>query len=162
LDERRRRDGLTWPAAARQMWELAADLNAYRGYDHPMATSTITGMSRRGNISCQHALFMLRWLERPPEDFIAQPRPGTAGVPLPACDPGHRLRWDLAKLYAALDDVRRARDASWEQAAGRLYCTPSQLTGLRTAKFATGMRLAIRICQAMGRPAADFVYPADW
>ena len=143
------------------MWELAADLNAHRGYDHPIATSTITGMPQRGDTSCQHALFMLRWLERPPEDFIAQPRPGTAGVALPACDPAHRLRWDLAKLYAALDDARRVRGASWEQAAERLYCTPSQLTGLRTAKFATGMRLAMRICQAMRRPAADFVYPAD-
>lgn len=144
------------------MWELAADLNAYRGHDHPMASSTITRMPRRGDTTCQHALFMLRWLERAPEDFIAQPRPGTAGVALPACDPGHRIRWDLAKLYTALDDVRRAREASWEQAAQRLYCTPSQLTGLRTAKFATGMRLAMRICQALGRPAADFVYPADW
>jgi hypothetical protein len=37
------------------------------------------------------------------------------------------------------------------------------LTGLRTAKFATGMGLAMRITQGLGRPpAADFVYVANW
>jgi hypothetical protein len=43
-----------------------------------------------------------------------------------------------------------------------LSCNPNQLTGLRTAKFATGMDLAMRIVQWMGRPAADFLYPASW
>jgi hypothetical protein len=41
-------------------------------------------------------------------------------------------------------------------------CTPSQLTGLRTAKFATGMNVAMRIVQWLDRPAADFVYAAQW
>jgi hypothetical protein len=27
---------------------------------------------------------------------------------------------------------------------------------------AIGLRLAMRICQALGRPAADFIYAADW
>ena len=48
------------------------------------------------------------------------------------------------------------------QLAELLGCTPSQLTGLRTARFATGMDLATRIVQWMGRPAADFVYGARW
>lgn len=46
--------------------------------------------------------------------------------------------------------------------AEHLHCTPSQLTGLRAAKFATGMSLAMRTTQALHRPTADFVYAADW
>ncbi|HEX7662528.1 MAG TPA: hypothetical protein VF444_23940 [Pseudonocardiaceae bacterium] len=162
LDERCRREHLSWAGAAREMWRLSADLNALRGSDHPMSATTITSMAQRGDTTCQHALIMLRWLERAPEEFIAEPRPDTTGFPLPETDPAHRLRWDLAALYTALNDARLARKASWDQAANRLYCTANQLTGLRTAKFATGMRLAMRICQGLGRPAVDFIHPADW
>ncbi|MBO0827840.1 MAG: hypothetical protein J2P24_08665 [Streptosporangiales bacterium] len=162
IDERRRREGLSWSRVAAQMWELSADFNALHERYHPIAASTISGMARRGDTSCQHALVMLRWLERTPEDFIAEPRPGTAGVPLPEAGPAHFLRWDLKALYGALDESRVRRGATWRQAAQRLYCSPNQLTGLRTAKYATGMRLAMRICQALGRPSADFVHPADW
>ncbi|WP_236796377.1 hypothetical protein [Amycolatopsis sp. GM8] len=61
-----------------------------------------------------------------------------------------------------MNEARTGRGASWAQTAPRLHCTPSQLTGLRTAKFATSMRLAMRICQGLRRPAADFVHPAGW
>ena len=47
---------------------------------------------------------------------------------------------------------------TWIALAG----SPGQLTGLRTAKYATTMDLAMRITQWLGRPAADFVYPAAW
>jgi hypothetical protein len=136
-------------------------LNDRRG-DHPISPATIRNFGERRGLSCQHALFVLRWLGVPPETFIAAPAPGTAGVPLPFADQAHRLRWSLKKLYAALDAARAARGATWQQAADRLHCTPSQLTGLRTAKFATGMSLAMRITQALHRPAADFVYVAEW
>jgi hypothetical protein len=33
---------------------------------------------------------------------------------------------------------------------------------LRTAKYATGSDLAVRIVQWLGRPAAEFVYLATW
>jgi hypothetical protein len=46
--------------------------------------------------------------------------------------------------------------------AAILGCSPGKLTALRTAKFATGMDLAMRIVQWLDRPAADFVYPARW
>jgi hypothetical protein len=65
-------------------------------------------------------------------------------------------------LYQALDDARTERNVSWQQTAQRLHCTSHQLTGLRTARYATGMRLAMRICQALRRPSADFIYAADW
>ena len=161
LDERRHARGLSWPKVAAEMWELSADLNLRRG-DHPISPATVAGMPKRGESSCQHALIMLRWLERPPEEFIAVPHPNTVGVPLPRADRAHRLRWDLRALHQALNEARNERGATWEQTARRLHCTPSQLTGLRTAKFATGMHLAMRICQALGRPAADFAYPAEW
>ena len=43
-----------------------------------------------------------------------------------------------------------------------LGCSANQLTGLRTAKFATNIDLAMRIVQWLRRPAADFVYAARW
>ena len=160
VDTRRREAQLSWAALAAVIWEQSHVLNAQRR-DHPISPATIRKLAGSG-LSCQHALFLLRWLQVPPETFIAMPQPGTAGVALPAADPAHRLRWNLGKLYGALNAARTARGATWQQAAARLHCTPSQLTGLRVAKFATGMRLAMRITQALHRPAADFIYVAEW
>ncbi|MBV9511024.1 MAG: helix-turn-helix transcriptional regulator [Caulobacteraceae bacterium] len=161
IDARRLQEQLSWPGLAKAVWEQSSILNARRG-DHPIAAQTIRKLGERPQLSCQHALFLLRWLGRPPEAFIAAPSAGTADVPLPIADDGHRLRWSLRKLHGALDAARAARGATWAQAADRLGCTPSQLTGLRTAKFATNMQLAMRITQALRRPAADFVYVAEW
>jgi hypothetical protein len=161
MDERRRAEGLSWTGVAKEIWQLSAELNAKRG-DHPIAPATLTGIPKRRDTTCQHALFILRWLGAAPEDFVASPHAATVGVPLLETDSAHRLRWSLVALHAALDESRTERGATWEQAARRLSCTPSQLTGLRTAKFATGMRLAMRICQGLGRPAADFVYVSTW
>ena len=61
-----------------------------------------------------------------------------------------------------MDERRRQEGLTWPQLAEHLGCTPGQLTGLRTARFATGMDLAMRIAQWTGRPAADFVYAARW
>jgi plasmid maintenance system antidote protein VapI len=61
-----------------------------------------------------------------------------------------------------MDERRREEGLTWRELAEVLRCTPSQLTGLHTARFATGMDLAMRIVQWIGRPAADFVYPAKW
>jgi hypothetical protein len=83
-------------------------------------------------------------------------------VPLPACESDHRLRWSLRRLYATLNEARIQRDATWAQTAARLSCTPSQLTGLRTARYATNMRVAMAITQALPRPAAEFIYAVDW
>jgi len=52
--------------------------------------------------------------------------------------------------------------AAGPELAELLGCSPSQLTGLRTAKFATGIDLAMRTVRWTGRPAADFVYLASW
>ena len=153
---------ITTPRTAAEIWELSAELNVRRPTDHPMSASTIKGLSEGGDSSCQHALFMLRWLGKSPEFFLRGG--GTVPTPesLPDCGPDRRLRWDLRRTYAALDTARRDRDLTWPQLARELRCTPSQLTGIRTARFAIGMGLAMRIVQWLGRPAADFVYPAAW
>lgn len=160
LDEKRAAHQLTWTGVARDMWQLSSVLNAQRD-DHPISPSTISHMARRANISCQHALFMLRWLERTPESFLDG---GTSrdDATLPAAGPDRRLRWTLEGLYEALDNKRRFETLTWSELANVLRCTPSQLTGLRTAKFATGMTLAMKVTQWLDRPAADFVYAARW
>jgi hypothetical protein len=161
VDARRHDQHLSWPALASVVWEQSRVLNARDG-SHPISPSTIRTLAERQDISCQHALFLLRWLGLPPETFITSPWQETAGVPLPPADEAHRLRWNLRKLYAVLDAARAARGATWQQAAAYLHCTPSQLTGLRTVKYAIGMRLTMRITQSLRRPAADFVYATDW
>jgi hypothetical protein len=159
VDSRRRAQQLSWPALAAAIWQQSRVLNEQRA-DHPISPATIRKIA--DGTSCQHALFLLRWLAVPPETFIAVPHLGTIGMPLPPADEAQRLRWNLCKLHGALNAARIARGATWQQVADRLQCTPSQVTGLRTAKFATGMKLAMRITQALRRPAADFVYAAKW
>jgi hypothetical protein len=161
VDARRRDQDLSWAALASAVWDQSRVLNERRG-DHPISPRTVRNLADGRGLSCQHALFLLRWLGTPPEAFVAGPRPGTAGVPLPEADEAHRLRWSLRMLHGVLDATRSARGATWQQAADSLHCSPSQLTGLRTAKFATSMVLAMRITQALSRPAADFVYVAEW
>jgi hypothetical protein len=85
-----------------------------RRNDHPISPATISKLGAGRGPSCQHALFLLRWLEVPPETFIAAPRPGTAGVPLPLADDAHRLRWNLSRLYGALNAARTARGTTWQ------------------------------------------------
>lgn len=105
---------------------------------------------------------MLRWLDRTPESFLV----GSAGddrrCALPRAGPDRRLRWSLKLLYAAMDEKRQSEGLTWPALATLLGCTSSQLTGLRTARFATGMDVAMQIVQWLGRPAADFVYAARW
>jgi hypothetical protein len=53
-------------------------------------------MAAKPRASCQHALFMLRWLDQTPESFLA----GMAGgddprFALPRAGADRRLRWSL-------------------------------------------------------------------
>jgi hypothetical protein len=169
LDTERAERALTWPGVARELWEMSSELGKRRGEDHPIAASTLTNLAKRGDTSCQHALFMLRWLNRDPEDFVPGAPPSTCAL-LPTAGPDRRLRWhlhatprrDVPGLYEALDRRRRDRDLSWPELARELRYGPNQLTGLRTTRFAVRMTLAMAITQWLQRPAADFVYPAQW
>jgi hypothetical protein len=165
LDSRRQAEGLSWQRAAAAIWDMAPALNAAREArglaNHPISPSTLQSLGKRGNTSCQHALFFLRWLGRTPESFLAGASLD-AGVPLAACGPDRRPRWDLKALHAGLNEARASRGATWAQTAPDLRCQPGQLTGLKSARFATGMDLAMRITQWVCRPASDFIYLAHW
>ncbi len=160
LDEKRTALGLAWSGVAREIWMLSSTLNDQRD-DHPISPSTIAHMERRANISCQHALFMLRWLDRSPESFLSGATP-RENASLPDVGSDRRPRWRLKRLYESLNAKRQREGLTWPELAVILRCTPSQLTGLRTAKFATGMTLAMRITQWLDQPAADFIYAAKW
>jgi hypothetical protein len=165
LDAKRQVEGLSWAGAAAAIWNISDVLNADRDArgrpNHPISPATLQGLAKRGDTSCQHALFFLRWLERTPESFLAGAT-ADAGAPLPACGPDRRPRWDLKALHAGLNEARQERGATWAQTAVELRCQPGQLTGLKSARFATGMGLALRITQWVERPAADFMYLARW
>ena len=161
MDARRVERGLSWQGTAEELWSLSAELNRRRN-DHPISPSTLTGMRKRRATSCQHALFVLRWLDRPPESFLAGTTSRSRDATLPAAGPDCRLRWSLPRLSAALEVERRASGLTWPQLASVLASTPSQLTGLRTARYATNMNLAMRIVQWLDRPASDFIDAAGW
>jgi hypothetical protein len=160
LDAQRRERELDWNVLADELWRQSAELNARRT-DHPLCPGAVVRQQTRGAISCQHALFTLRWLRRAPEDFLTGPVVEVGDGRLPEAGPDSRLRWNLGETHAALNEQRRARDLTWAALAEELDCTPSRLTNLRTARFAD-MDLAMRTTQWLGQPAAAFIHPAQW
>src|ERR1700691_3948129 len=89
LEAQRVARGLSWQQVADEIWGLSKDLNDRR-HDHPISPSTLKGMRERDATSCQHALFMLRWLGRSPESFL-QGTSGSPDTPLPYAGSGRRL-----------------------------------------------------------------------
>ncbi len=164
LDGKRQAEHLTWTELANSIWDLATDLNAARNAhgmpNHPISVSTIKNLDKMGACSCQHALFYLRWLDLAPENFLTGL--SNQGKFMPICDTSHRPRWRLKDLYAAMNKKRQADGLTWQLLSEQLHCTANQLTALKTAKFATGIKIALCITQWLERPAADFIYPARW
>jgi transcriptional regulator with XRE-family HTH domain len=161
MDAQRVQRGLSWAQVARDLWNQSIALNERR-QDHPISASTLTGIAKRGDCTCQHALFILRWLGRSPESFV--PGGSTTGdnVPMPVAGADRRLRWDLAIVYETLNETRQVRGFTWRALAEELRCSDNQLTGIRTARYAIGMVLMMRIVQWIGRPSASFIYAAQW
>lgn len=157
-DTERRARGLGWYEFADELWAQSSELNA-RLADHPLCGGAVSRLGTRGATSCQYALFMLRWLARAPEDFVAGP--AADGAPLPEPGPGYRLRWDLNQLHAALNAQRQDRGLTWSALADVLGCTPARLTNLRTARIAD-MELAMRVTRWLERPAAEYIHAAEW
>ncbi|MEO6997367.1 MAG: hypothetical protein ABI112_04730 [Terracoccus sp.] len=160
LDVERRHRGLDWYPLADALWQQSSQLNA-RLTDHPMCGGALQRVPKRGATTCQYALILLRWLDRPPEDFLVGPVAEVGDVRLPVAGPDRRLRWDLRQTHAALNAQRVEHSLTWANLAAELDCTPNRLTNLRTARFAD-MGLAMRVTQWLRQPAATFVHPAQW
>jgi hypothetical protein len=160
FDAERRDRGLGWYDFADELWEQSSHLNEQLE-DHPLCGGAVSRLGARGETSCQYALFMLRWLGRAPEDFLAGPVVDVGEVELPEAGPDRRLRWDLHQLHTALNEQRQERGLTWSELAQELGCTPGRLTNLRTARMAD-MALTMRVTQWLGKPAAEFIHPAQW
>jgi len=161
MDTQRIERALSWRQVAVELWEQSSLLNELRD-DHPISASTLTGIAKRGDCTCQHALFILRWLGRTPESFCGRGTVSTGEVALPVVGQDRRLRWNLAAVYRALERRRRDEGLTWLALAKKLRCSPHQLTGIRTARYAIGMILMMRIVEWLEQPAATFVYAARW
>ena len=162
LDAERVRRGMSWNNVAKEIWELSPEVIKQRPDDHPFSATTIRSMKEKHRTSCQHALFMMRWLNMAPECFLKEPPVEAGNIILPDGGTGKRPRWSLKRLYLALDAKRQAEGKTWAGTAAILGCSANQLTGLRTAKFATNIDLAMRIVQWTNKRSTDFMYLADW
>jgi hypothetical protein len=160
LDVQRVECGLGWTALADELWQQSCDLNTELS-DHSLCPGALVRTAKRGTMSCQYALIILRWIRRAPEEFLTGSVVDVGDVRLPSAGPDCRLRWDLSQLHAALNEHRRERELTWASLAEALNCTPSRLTNLRTARLAD-MDLTMRITQRIGQPAAAFVHAARW
>jgi hypothetical protein len=160
VDTQRVSRALEWTMLADQLWRQSADLNAQLE-DHRVCPGALVRTAKRGTMSCQYALLLLRWIGRPPEDFLVGPVVDVGDVQLPKAGPDRRLRWNLPELYAALDERRRQQGLTWVALGTELDCTPARLTNLRTARLAD-MVLVMRLTQWLGQPAARFISPVDW
>jgi hypothetical protein len=160
LDAQRDDRGLGWTALADELWQQSSELNAQLS-DHSLCPGALVRTAKRGAMSCQYALYLLRWIGRAPEDFLTGSVVDVGDVRLPEAGPDRRLRWDLNQLHAALNEHRQERRLTWAALAVELNCTPSRLTNLRTARLAD-MDLTMRVTQWIGQPAASFIHPVRW
>jgi hypothetical protein len=160
LDAQRGSRGLDWNALAQELWQQSRDLNAEL-CDHGLCPGALVRTAKRATMSCQYALIILRWIRRAPEDFLTGSVVDVGDTRLPDAGPGHRLRWDLGQLHAALDEHRQERKLTWVSLADELDCTPTRLTNLRKARLAD-MDLTMRVTQQVKRPAATFVHAERW
>jgi hypothetical protein len=158
VDDARHDQNMCWYDLAAELWDQSAELNAGRD-DHPLCGGAVSRLGARGETSCQYALYLLRWLGRAPEEFLAGPALDVGDVRLPDAGPDSRLRWDLGQLHAALNDERQRQGLTWAAVAGQIGCTSGRLSNLRTARMAD-MALTMRVTQWLRRPAAEFVHPA--
>lgn len=160
LDAQRTEHGLDWTELALEMWAESAQLNAELA-DHGLCQGALIRTAKRATMSCQYALVILRWIHRPPEDFLTGPVVDVGDTRLPAAGPDRRLRWDLSAVHTVLNAQRQDHQLTWAQLGEIIGCTPNRLTNLRAARLAD-MALTMRVAQWIGKPAAQFIHPARW
>ena len=160
LDAKRSALELDWAQLADVLWDQSHDLNAELD-DDCLCSGALVRTARRGTMSCQYALVLLRWVGRAPEDFLTGPVVDVGDTALPVVGPDRRLRFDLPHLHTALDQQRRDRGLTWAALGELVGCTPGRLTNLRAARLADA-DLVLRVTQWLGRPASSFVRGARW
>jgi hypothetical protein len=146
---------MTWAAAARE-------INRFHKETHPIAVSTITGLTSRVSSEGDGVLQMLLWLRRTPESFV----PGIEEAHdhrfrLRELGKEQILRWDTKALHSALNARRQAREMTWKEVAQQIGgYTPGML-----ANLANGGRIGfpgvMRIVRWIGQPAAVFTRASD-
>jgi hypothetical protein len=151
---------LDWNDVAMELHGQSGELNAELGRNC-MCSGALVRTVRRGTISCQYAIIILRWIGRAPEDFLRRKAVDVGETRLPTVGPDYRLRWDLPALHTELNDYRQDAGLTWTALGRELECTPNRLTNLRTARE-TDMDLAMRVTQHIARPAAAFIKPTKW
>ena len=135
LEYQRLERGLTWQGVANQVWDLSSVLNAQRG-DHPLSVSTIKNLGLRRATSCQHALFLLRWLDRTPESFLK------GGVAAPA---SKQRRTTSLESPSTLRGAQRDKEGRGDHVATTrqgvaLHTTPTHRTTYRQVRHRHGPR----------------------
>ena len=151
LDAQRRARGLTWAQAAREIGRQVAAVSG-RG----LSPSTVTGLSTRGNAEADGVLQMLLWLERSPESFARGDRAAAErAARLPDPGAGRVLRFDTARLHAALDARRVERGLTWAQLARELDVGATTLSHL-AAGGRTAFPHVLRLTRWLELPAARF------
>jgi len=162
MEAQRKRRGLSWQGVMDEMSAASSIVVASLGSkNHPMSASTVKNMAKRGSVTCQPALGMLRWLGQPPECFVPHDT-DLPKAPLPKAGPDRRLRWDIWAMADLLDAERRSRGLTWKQLAQELGCSSNQISGLRRRRYGISIQLAMRIARWLRRPAADFIVAAQW
>lgn len=153
LDSERRSRSLSWSGLTREVNAQFREVPC-----HPIATSTITSLKDKREVSGNAALQMLAWLDRTPESFLpggttnrADPREA-----LPRLGPDRILRFDTPAIHRRMDAVRVQRDLTWKQVAEEI----GGMNAAQLTRFGKGSLIGIvgvgRIAQWLGRPVASF------
>jgi hypothetical protein len=110
LDAERQSRGITWRQAMKEINAVG------RWHVHPLSQSTVTSLRTKAVGEGDGILQLLRWLKRTPESFVAGYDQATAKVMKLPEIPSHQvLRFDTARLYAAIDAQRLERRLTWHK-----------------------------------------------
>jgi hypothetical protein len=163
LDAQRVARALTWNGVTRELRDAESDLAAQLGArNHPIAASTIAKMATGQPPGCHFALGYLRWLDATPETFLTNGDPFHLAQPLPHTDSFHRLRWDVRRLAATMNERRVTEGLTWKALADLLGVYEGPLSSLTRLKYGTSMTMAMKLTQWLGCSAASFTYAAQW
>lgn len=159
LDERRASRNMSWAAVMHEINALFCDVPGHK----TIASSTVTGLSRKSAVEGDGVLQMLLWLRRSPESFV----PGFEGADaaryrLRELAPNRILRWDSHALHHAMNAQRRSRGMSWKEVASEVGgCRHQVLTRLEKGGRTT-LPAVMRYAAWLERPAADFTRASEW